>query len=173
MDYPIHYPQFYTATILNWKHLLKPDKYKDIIISSLSFLVIEKRIQVFGFVIMSNHIHLIWRMMNDSTPSNVQQSFMKFTAQMMIKDLRRNHPLVLEHFFVGAADRKYQIWERNPLSIELRSEKVLMQKLLYMHENPVKAGLCLTPESYLYSSASLYVKGVTKWDFLDKWDPVH
>jgi hypothetical protein len=38
------YPQFFTATNLEWKKLLKPDKYKDIIIESLRFLVNEKRI---------------------------------------------------------------------------------------------------------------------------------
>ncbi len=52
-------PQFFTATILEWKRLLKPDKYKDIIISSLEFLVQNKRVQVNAFVIMDNHIHLI------------------------------------------------------------------------------------------------------------------
>ncbi len=111
--------------------------------------------------------------MNDDIQSKVQQSFMKFTAQMMIKDLRNNHPLVLEHFLVEARDRKYQIWERNPLSIELRSEEVLMQKLIYIHYNPVKAGLSVTAEAYLYSSASLYVTGVSSSDFLEKWEAAY
>jgi REP element-mobilizing transposase RayT len=53
-----HYPQFFTATILEWKHLLKPDKYKDFITESLSFRVNEKQVFVYGFVIMPNHIHL-------------------------------------------------------------------------------------------------------------------
>ena len=56
-------PQFFTATILEWKRLLKPDKYKDIIISSLEFLVNNKTVEVNAFVIMDNHIHLIWQMM--------------------------------------------------------------------------------------------------------------
>ena len=42
-------PQFFTATILEWKRLLKPDKFKDIIISSLEFLVKNKRVQVNAF----------------------------------------------------------------------------------------------------------------------------
>ena len=55
--YPIYYPQFFTATILEWKHLLADDKHKDIIINSLKFLVAEKRIILNAFVIMSNHMH--------------------------------------------------------------------------------------------------------------------
>ncbi len=49
---------FFTATILEWKHLLKPDKYKELIIQSLKFLVDNGRVQLYGFVIMPNHIHL-------------------------------------------------------------------------------------------------------------------
>ena len=56
---PTEYAQFFTAIILEWKHLLKPDKYKDIIIDSLRFLAKNKRVVVYGFVIMPNHIHLI------------------------------------------------------------------------------------------------------------------
>ena len=55
-----YYPQFFTATILEWKHLLRPDKYKNIIADSLNFLVKEKRVAVYGFVIMPNHMHLVW-----------------------------------------------------------------------------------------------------------------
>ena len=106
--------------------------------------------------------------MNDSKQSEVQQSFMKYTAQMIIKELRNNHPEMLEQFYVGARDRKYQIWERNALSIELRSKEVYYQKLLYIHENPVKAGLSLKTENYHYSSASLYETNHTNWNFLEK-----
>ena len=53
------YPHFFTATILEWKKLLKPDKYKDVIIESMRFLVIEKRVIIYGFVIMINHIHIV------------------------------------------------------------------------------------------------------------------
>jgi hypothetical protein len=54
---------------------------------------------------------------------------MKFTAQMIIKDLRNNHKEVLETFKVKASDRTYQIWERNALSTSLWSQAVFKQKL--------------------------------------------
>lgn len=43
------HPQFFTATILEWKRLLKPEKYKDVIIGSLQFLVENNRIKVNSF----------------------------------------------------------------------------------------------------------------------------
>ncbi len=91
---------------------------------------------------------------------------MKYTAQMMIKDLRNNHPQVLDKFRVKASDRTYQIWERNALSVSLWSQAVFKQKLDYIHNNPVVAGLCHFPEEYKYSSASFYEKGTGDWNFL-------
>lgn len=52
---------FWTATINQWQRLLKNEEYKDIIIDSLQWLTDENKIDVFAFVIMPNHIHLIWR----------------------------------------------------------------------------------------------------------------
>ena len=161
-----YYPDYLTATILEWKHLLKQDKYKDIIISSLEFLVRENRIKVYGFCIMSSHIHIIWQVQHGYQPKEIQLSFMKYTAQMIIKDLRNNHKEVLEKFFVKASDRKYQIWERNALSVSLWTPAVFKQKLGYIHANPVVAGLCRFPEEYKYSSANFYERGDTEWSFL-------
>ncbi len=75
--------------------------------------------KVYGFVIMSNHIQLIWQVQPGFKPKDVQLSFVKFTAQMIIKDVRNNHKEVLKIFRVAASDRKYQVWEGKPLSISL------------------------------------------------------
>ncbi len=47
-----HDIQFFTATILWWKHPLKPDKYKQIIMDSMKFLVKHQRVRIYGFVFM-------------------------------------------------------------------------------------------------------------------------
>ena len=85
---------------------------------------------------------------------------------MIIKDLRNNHKEVLEKFLVKATDRKYQIWERNALSVSLWTKAVFKQKLDYIHANPVVAGLCRFPEEFKYSSAIFYESGNTEWNFL-------
>jgi hypothetical protein len=71
----------------------------------------------------------------------VQRDFLKYTAQQIKKDMVRNHPEELKDYRVNAKDRKHQFWERNPLSVEIWSEKVLVQKLKYIHENPVRTGV--------------------------------
>ena len=81
---------------------------------------------------------------------------MKYTAQQIKADLTINHPLVLEKFKVSAKDRKYQIWERNPLSIELFNKEVLIQKLNYIHNNPIETGFVTDAIDWKYSSARNY-----------------
>ena len=87
--YPIYWPQFFTATILEWKKLLLQVKYKNEIIESLRFLVEQKRIQLFAFVLMNNHIHLIMQPLPSQTPQSIQHSFLKHTAQRIKFDLKK------------------------------------------------------------------------------------
>lgn len=164
--YPTHWPQFFTATILEWKPLLQLHYYKDEIITTLQFLTTQKRIRLYAFVIMSNHIHLIWQPLADQTLQSIQHSLLKHTAQVFKVHLQKQHPGLLEQYKVSAKDRTYQFWERNSLSVELRSPKVFNQKLDYIHYNPVKAGLCILPEEYYYSSATFYATGVDDFGML-------
>ena len=160
------YPQFFTASIKGYHKLLEEDKYKDIIIDSLRFLVEDKRIVLYSFVIMSDHIHLIWQMQPLIHPQHVQRDFLKYTAQKIKFDLQKNNPGLLEEFRSDANDRTYQFWKRRALSIELRTDKVYQQKLDYIHWNPVKAAMCKLPEEYKYSSAQFYHTGIDNWGFL-------
>jgi putative transposase len=165
-NYPIEYPQFYTATIFEWKHVLADNRHKDIIVESLQFLVNDKRIILNAFVIMSNHIHVIWQPLFGFTPSDVQASFMKYTAKKLKNSLEINDPKMLAELKVNNYDRTYQVWKREPLSIELRTGAVFMQKLEYIHFNPVRAGLCINPEDYYYSSAGFYYNGKDQFKML-------
>ena len=168
--YPDYWRQFFTATILAWKQLLHQDKYKDEIIKSLQFLVEQKRIRLYAFVIMQNHIHLIWQPLSGQTPQKIQFSFLKYTAQQIKFDLQKTKPAFLEQFKVDAKDRMYQFWERNSLSIELRSPAVFAQKMEYIHYNPVKASLSNLPEEYYYSSAKFYATGTDDFGMLTHWN---
>ena len=85
--------------------------------------------------------------------------------------MQKNHPELLEHFKSGTSDRyyhpdSYRDWKRRALSVELRTHKVYIQKLEYIHWNPVRAGICKLPEEYKYSSALFYETGNDNWGFL-------
>ncbi len=170
MIYEENHPQFFTATIYDWNHLLKDDNVKDIIISSLRFLVRANRISLYGFVIMSNHLHLIWRIKVPHELKNVQRDFLKYTAQQIKSYLKQHDVALLDKCKVNHHDRKYMIWKTDSLSVDLYSQKVYDQKLDYIHDNPVKAGLCHQPEAYKYSSAEHYIINKSKWDFIAGFD---
>ena len=163
---PETYPEFLTITILNWNRLLKNDKYKQIIITSFEYLVKQNRAKIYAFCIMDNHIHLIWQACNGYTNRQNQHCFTRFTAQHFKYDLLENNPDELQNYYVGAKDRQYQFWERNPLAIVLQSKDVFFQKLNYIHENPVKACICSLPEDYYFSSASFHLCGRSSFVFL-------
>jgi putative transposase len=167
---PKEHANFITITCLEWKHVLADNSIKDIIIDSLRFLVKSGRVHVFVFCIMSNHIHMIWQMLGDYKKEDVQRDFLKYTAQKILKMLRKMKSSLLDELCVHATDRKYQVWERNALSIPVYTDEVFMQKVDYIHNNPVKAGLCKYPEEYHYSSAAFYLGGDVNFDFLVHYD---
>ena len=162
---------FFTATVLNWKHILNPDKYKDIIIESFKFLVNKNCVRIFAFVIMPNHYHTVWRINENLEKSDFQRDSMKFTGQTILRDLKSYHKEIHNSMYVGAKDRKYQFWERNPLSVPLYSQKVVEQKINYIHGNPIKPkwNLAAEPQDYKYSSAGFYYTGKDEFGFLENY----
>jgi len=164
------FPEFITVTGLNWKPVLSAKAHKEIIINSLRFLVKEGRVRVSCFVLMENHFHMIWQVMGDHKREDVQRDFLRITAQQILKNLRNVNSPLLDELLVGAKDRKYQVWERNSLSIELRNSSVFKQKLEYIHANPVRAGFCKLPEEFEYSSAGFYELNQSAWDFLNHYE---
>ena len=152
---------FWTDTIKDWRHLLKPEKYKRIIIDQLQWLVSRKKIAVYGFVIMPNHLHLIWEMLEKNGKEMPHASFNKWTSSAFLKDLRQNHPQVLPYFTEQTTERSHRFWQRDPLAVLLDSKQKMEQKLDYLHLNPLheRWKLADAPENYRWSSAGYYLTG--------------
>ena len=113
-------------------------------------------------------MHLIWQLQDNIIKEHFQRDFLKFTARSILQFMRIHEDPLLESLKVSAPDRQYQVWERNSLSIDIYSEKILLQKLNYIHNNPVhpKWRLSDFPENYKYSSASFYETGISEFDWL-------
>ena len=161
-----YFPEFITVTCYEWLPLISTSTEKEIIMQSLQFLTDQKKIEVYAFVLMDNHFHLIWRIKQGYKRADIQRDFLHYTAKEILRNLRAKNAVLLEKIEVNLKDRKYQVWQRNSLSIELRSESVYNQKLDYIHNNPVKAGLCSLAEDYKYSSAKYYILNEKNWNFI-------
>ena len=161
---------FTTATILEWKRLLADDRFKDVIIDSLKFLVSSGKVLIREFVIMPNHIHVIWTINEPYTLSEVKSSLLSYTAHVFKQILLETDAERLNQYRQSAADRDYQFWERNALSVPIYSDEVFRQKQAYIHSNPCTARWVLAdmPQKYKYSSAYSQFE-VRYWDFVSKW----
>ena len=95
---------------------------------------------------------------------------MKFTAQKIKQKLLLEDPGLANELLVNKYDRKYQVWKREPLIVQLFTPAVFLQKLNYIHQNPVKAGLCKYPEDYKYSSAAFYHYGKDPFDLVTHFE---
>lgn len=117
---------------------------------------------------MPSHIHVIWMPLKTTPTTNHQLSFMKFTVQKIKFWLLDTDSIILNDLLVEKKDRQYQIWQRNPLAIELYTPSVLEQKLDCIHNNPCQGKWMLAndPMLYPYSSAAFYESGDTTFEFL-------
>ena len=114
---------------------------------------------------MTNHVHLIFRSISTYKPEDILGGIKKFTSKEIVKAIKVNpresrRELLLEQF-VNAGKKSsnvktHQFWRHNNKPIELWSNKVIHEKINYIHYNPVEEGLVFNPEDYVYSSARDY-----------------
>ncbi|MEP6725520.1 MAG: hypothetical protein ABJC98_06880, partial [Bacteroidota bacterium] len=145
---------FWTITINHWYPLLRKEENKMIMINSLQWLLSKQLAQIYGYVIMPNHIHLMWNQLKMNGREFPKNSFEKFTAKRMLKNMklsggktntREAKDAEIYNFAVKASDRNHNIWQRDPLAIRIFSREMAVQKLNYIHNNPLQAhwSLCL------------------------------
>jgi len=155
---------FITATVVDWVDVFSRKTYRDCVIESLEFCIQNKGMILYGYVIMSNHIHLIIQS-NNSKLSDLIRDFKKFTAKTILHKIetepesRADWMLKRFEFACKSHSRneKYQFWQYGNHPEEIFSEKFFWFKLDYIHLNPVRAGIVAKASHYVYSSASNYV----------------
>jgi len=157
---------FFTATIHQWKWLLEPAVNKKLVVDYLGELSKKELIKIYAFVLMPNHVHIIWQQRNKNGKETAQGSFLKYTAHEFLKKIKING--MSKQYEVVAANKKHEIWQRDSLSVEIYSRAVARQKLEYIHFNPVNGMWKLSKDDldYYYSSARFYETGVDDFGFL-------
>ena len=159
---------FWTDTIKDWKKLLARNDYKNLIVDELRTMTGKGLVAVYGFVLMPNHIHIIWEMLQMNGKEMPHASFNKYTSHEIVKHLKSNHTHILPMFAVEEKERKYRIWQRDPLAILMDNKQKCSQKLAYIHSNPLQEhwSLATREEEYAWSSARFYLTGQDNFGFL-------
>jgi putative transposase len=157
---------FWTATIHNWLPLLENDCNKQAIVDTLKYLADKSLITIYAFVIIPNHIHLIWQQNALNGKETAKGSLLKYTAHLFLKQLKENG--TTELYSVDQANKKHEIWQRDALGIEIYSREVAKQKIDYIHFNPVSKKWLLAKDDlgYHFSSACFYETCVDEFGFL-------
>jgi REP element-mobilizing transposase RayT len=152
------HPYFITATTVNWLPLFSNQDIAAILLDSLNFLITQHRLDLYAYVIMENHIHLI------ASAENIAKeiaNLKSFTARKSIDyyQVQQNQAILKQLAFYKLdhkVDRDYQFWQEGVHPEQIKDEVMLRQKVDYIHYNPVRRGYVDLPEHWRYSSARVY-----------------
>jgi len=154
---------YMTLQIVDWVDIFTRPVYRDILIDSLQHCIKQKGLQVFAYVIMSNHLHLIVQS-SIADLSGTIRDFKKYTAKRIIETAEvtpeSRREWMLNQFRYNATkhqrNSRYQVWTHENHAILLYSNNFIAEKIEYIHQNPVRAKIVENAEDYLYSSARNY-----------------
>jgi len=156
--YEDHHPYFLTCTVVNWIPIFSSPPIVDIVYDSWRFLQENGRLELYAYVILENHVHLI------ASSANLAKEigdFKSFTARKIIDYLKdKGARRVLEQLARGKAgykkDREYQLWQEGSHPQQIQGTEMMHQKATYIHNNPVKRGYVDDVVHWRYSSARNY-----------------
>jgi len=155
---------FLAFTVIDWIDLFTRKEFCIVLVNSLNYCIKEKNLEVFAYVIMSSHVHLVCRVNEPGKLSDVTRDFKKFTSKEFIKIMdeigeSRKEWLLKSFSFeaqrIGRA-KNYKIWKDDNHAVEIGEYIDIEQKVNYIHENPVKAMIVENAEEYIFSSARDY-----------------
>ena len=157
---------FITFAIVEWVDVFTRKDYRDILLESIRHCQSTRGLLLHGWCIMSNHLHLIVSA-KESDLSDILRDFKKFTSKQIIKAIQDNEhesrkEWMLQMFKQASQSNSrnsgFQFWRQDNQPKELYSSAFVFQKLNYIHNNAVEAGIVDKAEEYLYSSARDYYR---------------
>jgi putative transposase len=158
---------FITFAVVEWVDVFTRKQYRDIVVDSIRHCQKEKGLILYGWCIMSNHIHLM-AAAKENNLSDILRDFKKFTSKQIITAIQNNEQESRKEWMLSifkqegeknSRNSEYQFWRQDNQPKECFSPQFSVQKLNYIHNNPVEAGIVEKADDYLYSSARSYRQG--------------
>ena len=157
---------FLTLTVAGWINVFTREIYTDIIYENLEYCRKNKGLEVYAYVIMSNHIHLIARQ-KEGKLNEWLRDFKSFTAKRLLSAInenpnesRKEWMMYTFRYFANNTkqNKDLMFWNKTNHPIELSNPQIFEQKREYIHLNPLKAGIVTDETYYLHSSANPNMK---------------
>ena len=165
---------YLTFNTVDWVDVFIRQAYKQVIADTLNFFIEKKGFTVYAWCLMTNHLHLLAKAKNGSGLAMIEKEFKKITTNQIMEafdlepELRRNWIMQRFENFSQSLKKieRFQLWQgcSNPSFIDFKQVYKLQERVLYIHENPVRDQIVANPEDYIYSSAGDYAgkKGIVK-----------
>ncbi len=154
-----HYPYFITSTAKRGLQLFSIPSIAEIVLDNLKYLQDNREVTLYGYVIMENHFHAVVSGENLSEKLRLTKSYM---ARLIVDSLQElNKSRFLDEIRFRKLKHKtrsdFQVWEEGFHPKQINSDSMMVQKLDYIHFNPVVRGYVDKPEDWRYSSARNYL----------------
>ena len=154
--YGAGYSHFITTSCYERRPLLNSPRVRDLFLNMLEQVRRRYRFVVVGYVVMPEHVHLLLTEPEHGDPSEVMKALKQGFARRLLARLRLapNH---LDHLSLGQPlSEPGRIWQARFYDFVVYSEKKRIEKLRYIHGNPVKRGLVVEPQDWAWSSFRHY-----------------
>jgi putative transposase len=140
---------FLTMTIHRWYYLFDRHNRWKILADSIHYCQQNKELTLHAYVFMLNHIHLI---VASKDVAGFVRDFKKFTSKQLKSNIEQTEPSVLSLFLDN--EGHYQFWMNTNAPKKIENGPFLLQKIEYIHNNPVRKSYVAKPEHWLWSSAN-------------------
>ncbi len=159
-----HKPYFISFATVYWLDVFTRPIYKEIFTDSVNYCIKEKGLIVYAWVLMTNHVHMIIGTKQEDM-EDILRDLKKYTSKKIVNAIKENSQESRKDWMLWMFERAgkkndnnkhYQFWQQHNKPIELFDNKIIDQKLDYLHNNPVKDGFVRDTTEYSYSSAIDY-----------------
>ena len=162
---------FITSTIVEWLPVFTTAACCDVVVRSFEYCRQHKGLRVYVWVILDNHVHAI---VSGPQLARTLADLKKFTAHAILDQLRfESREWLLNQLAYYCAAHKlrssHQVWQEGVHPQSINGDEMMLQKLEYLHNNPVKRGLVASPEHWRYSSAHEWLRGANPVMGVDPW----
>ena len=163
---------YITTVVYNRLPIFTTASYAIAVIDSLNFYRYKHQYKLLGYVIMPDHLHLLIWLPGTSTISEIMRDLKKFTAVRIIRQAEVENRQEWLTAFTQAGTKtgrsQNKVWQDSFWDKIIFSDKILRQKLNYIHRNPVRARLVETVDAYPYSSYRNYLEDDDSLILIDK-----
>ncbi|RPI06610.1 MAG: hypothetical protein EHM64_02410 [Ignavibacteriae bacterium] len=155
---------FITTTVVHHAKVFIKKEYCDILLHNIRYYQQRYKFEILGYATMPSHLHWIIEIKSSQgSVSDIMRDVKKYSAWDIMEAIEHDGQTNLIKLFEDSAylsnshSQKRKFWMPRFDDEVIHNEGMLLTKLGYIHNNPVKAGLVENPEDYIFSSARNYI----------------